>query len=402
MAIIVIGGGQAAASCVAKYRALGGEDELLVFGDEAIHPYQRPPLSKKYLAGELELERLLLRAPSWYADNGIKFSANTRVSAIDRSAKRIKLADGTSVDYHQLVLATGSRPRLLPEEISQNAAGIYPLRSLADVDAMRPEFQPGRKLLVIGGGYIGLEVAAIGRQLGLEVILVEAAERILQRVASSATADCIRELHLGYGVDIREGQSLERLRFSSGRVCAATLSDTSELAVDFVIVGIGITSNDEIAQRAGLQCQQGILIDEYCRSSDPSIYAAGDCTRFVHQGEHIRIESVGNAIDQGQVVAANLLGAETKYEPKPWFWSDQYQLTLQIAGLNNGYNDTVIRPGAKAGSQSVWYYRDEQLIAVDALGDPRAYMLGRRIINSGKNLPKAVAADAAADLKKWL
>jgi len=402
MTILVIGAGQAALTTAEKYRALGGDDEFVILGDEPVLPYQRPPLSKAYLAGDMALERLYLRPPEWYEKNRITVRPGLRVEAIDRAGKSVRLGSGERLAYDKLVMATGARARPLPESLTGGAGGIYTLRSLADINAMQAEFRPARRLLVIGGGYIGLEAASIARKLGLDVALIEAAPRILGRVASEKTADFIRAMHLGKGVVFHEGKGLASVLLSEGRVQGAVLDDGTELAADFIIAGIGILSNTELAEAAGITCDDGIVVDAHCRTNDPDIYACGDCTRFEHKGEFIRLESVGNAIDQGEVVAANLAGNAVSYVPKPWFWSDQYDITLQIAGLNTGYDDTVLRPGSKEGTQSVWYYSGEELIAVDALGDPRAYMIGKRLIEAGKSLPKDIAADASADLKSWL
>lgn len=402
MAILVIGAGQAALTTAEKYRALGGVDEVVILGDETFIPYQRPPLSKAYLAGDMSLERLYLRPQEWFEKNRISIRSGCRVEAIDRSEKTVRLNGGKCLSYDKLVLATGARARPLPENLSKQSAGIYTLRSLGDIDAMRDEFKPGRRLLVIGGGYIGLEAAAIARKLGLDATVVEAAPRILGRVASETTADFIREMHLANGVKLYEGTGLSSLEISSARVAAAVLSNGARIEVDFVIAGIGILANTELAEAAGLECDEGILVNGECRTDDPDIYACGDCTRFEYEGERIRLESVGNAIDQGEVVAANLAGQPTTYTPKPWFWSDQYDMTLQIAGLNKGYDDTVVRPGMREGTRSVWYYRADQLIAVDSLGDPRAYMIAKRILDAGKNVPKNIASDPDTNLKDWL
>jgi len=402
MKILVIGGGQAALSVAAKYRANGGEGAFSILCDEPVYPYQRPPLSKAYLAGEMSAERLYLRPPEWYQDNQIQLELNSPVETIDRRSKRIKLKDGETLDYDKLVLCTGSRPRQLPGNLVQGATGIYSVRTLADIDAMRDEFVAGRRLLVVGGGYIGLEAAAIATKLGVKATIIEATERILGRVASPATADFIRALHQTNGVTFREGVGLSSFQINDGQVVGASLDDGSDLVADFVIAGIGALPNIHLAENAELACKGGIHVDAFCRTSDPDIYAAGDCTSFDWNGQTIRLESVGNAMDQGEIVAANLAGIETRYEPKPWFWSDQFDMTLQIAGLNHGYTDAVLRPGTKDGTQSVWYYRDSKLLAVDAMGDARAYMVGKRLIDNGKDLPKEVAANPAENLKDWI
>jgi 3-phenylpropionate/trans-cinnamate dioxygenase ferredoxin reductase subunit len=264
---------------------------------------------------------------------------------------------------------------------------------------MAHEFAEGRRVLVIGGGYIGLEAAAVAAKKGLKVTLVEMADRILQRVAAPQTSAFFRKLHGDHGVDIREGCGLERLT-GDGHVSGADLTDGSHLDVDFVIVGVGIRPDTGLADEAGLEIDNGIKVDAQGRTSDASIWAAGDCASFPQNGGRLRLESVGNAIDMGELVAENMMGAGIEYVAKPWFWSDQYDVKLQIAGLNTGYDDIVAR--ASDGGESFWYFRGETLIAVDAMNDPRAYMVGKRLIESGKSADKAKVADPDSDLKALL
>lgn len=396
--IVVIGAGQAGAACVAKLRGLGYEGAITMVGDEPVFPYQRPPLSKKYLLGELTLERLYLRPASFYQDNQITVHTGQRVQAIDRHAKSVQLTNET-LTYDHLVLATGSAPRRLPAAIGGDLRGVFTVRDLADADAMAPYFQPGAKVLIVGGGYIGLEAAAVAAAKGLQVVLVEMAPRILQRVAAPETSAYFRDLHSRHGVDIREAVGLQGLQGSDGHVSGATLSDGTELAVDFVIVGVGIAPATELAQAAGLELDNGIAADQHGRTSDPHIWTAGDCASFPHQGGRIRLESVPNAIDMAECVAENIMGAEKTYVPQPWFWSDQYDVKLQIAGLNTGYDRVVARAGDKPGAASFWYFAGAQLLAVDAANDPRAYMIGKRLIDAGKTVPIDVVADPASDLK---
>ena len=396
--IVVIGAGQAGAACVAKLRGLGYQGAITMVGDEPVFPYQRPPLSKKYLLGELTLERLYLRPASFYQDNQITVHTGQRVQAIDRHAKSVQLTNET-LTYDHLVLATGSAPRRLPAAIGGDLRGVFTVRDLADADAMAPYFQPGAKVLIVGGGYIGLEAAAVAAAKGLQVVLVEMAPRILQRVAAPETSAYFRDLHSRHGVDIREAVGLQGLQGSDGHVSGATLSDGTELAVDFVIVGVGIAPATELAQAAGLELDNGIAADQHGRTSDPHIWTAGDCASFPHQGGRIRLESVPNAIDMAECVAENIMGAEKTYVPQPWFWSDQYDVKLQIAGLNTGYDRVVARAGDKPGAASFWYFAGAQLLAVDAANDPRAYMIGKRLIDAGKTVPIDVVADPASDLK---
>lgn len=397
--IVVVGAGQAGASCVAKLRSLGFEGALTLIGSEAEVPYQRPPLSKKYLLGEMALEQLYLRPAQFYADHGIELRLSTKVSEID-PVRRAVTAGGDEVGYDALVLATGSAPRRLPAAIDGDLAGVYTVRDLHDADAMAPEFVAGRRVLIIGGGYIGLEAAAVAAAKGLQVVLVEMADRILQRVAAPQTSDFFRALHSSHGVDIREGVGLEALT-GSDRVSGARLSDGTELDIDFAIVGVGIVPGQALAEAAGLEIDNGIRTDAQGRTSDPHIWAAGDCASFPYRGERIRLESVPNAIDQAECVAENILGAGKDYVAKPWFWSDQYDVKLQIAGLNTGYDDIVVRGGPEA-PVSFWYYKGDTLLAVDAANDPRSYMVGKRLIEMGKSADMAKVADTSIDAKELM
>ncbi len=396
--VVVIGAGQAAASLVAKLRQDGFEGRITLIGDEPAPPYQRPPLSKAYLLGEMEVERLYLRPESFYAEHDITLELGVRVEEIDPAAKTLR-AGGKVIAYDMLVLTTGSVPNRLPARIGGDLKGVYTVRTLADVDAMAEEFSEGRRVLVIGGGYIGLEAAAVAAKKGLKVTLVEMAERILGRVAAPETSAYFRKLHADHGVDIREGCGLTALG-GTDRVTTADLSDGTTLDVDFVIVGVGIRPDTALAEAAGLEIDNGIAVDAQGRTSDPSIWAAGDCASFLQGGARLRLESVGNAIDMGELVAGNLMGAGRDYVAKPWFWSDQYDVKLQIAGLGTGYDTIVTRPSE--GSTSFWYFRGDALIAVDAMNDPRAYMIGKRLIEAGKTADKALVADPESDLKALL
>lgn len=396
--IVVIGAGQAGSSLVAKLRALGHEGAITLIGEEPVPPYQRPPLSKAYLLGKMDLERLFLRPERYYADHDIALRLGTPVSRIDRASKTMWLGD-EAIGYDQLALTTGATPRRLPAAIGGDLGGVYAVRRLSDIDAMAPEFAEGRRLLIVGGGYIGLEAAAVAAQKGVIVTLIEAAPRILGRVAAPETADFMRALHASHGVTIREGVGLTRLRGES-RVTGADLADGSALEVDFVIVGIGVAPADDLARDAGLTLDNGIAVDALGRSSDPGIWAAGDCASFVYRGQRIRLESVQNAIDQAESVAANMLGADMPYAPMPWFWSDQYAMKLQIAGLNTGYDRVVIRTVGAARSH--WYYRGDEFVAVDAMNDPRAYMVGKRLLEHGTSPDPAALENADTDLKALL
>ena len=394
--VIVIGAGQAGASCVARLRSGGYGGGITLIGSEPVPPYQRPPLSKAYLMGDMALERLFLRPESYYAENDITLRMNTTVTAIDRAARNVRISDET-LTYDHLVLATGSVPNRLPAAIGGDLQNVFAVRDLADADAMAPHFRDGAHALIVGGGYIGLEAAAVAAKSGVQVTLIEMADRILQRVAAPQTSDYFRALHMAHGVDIRESTGLERL-LGDDAVSGAKLSDGSKISVDFVIAGVGIRPATALAEAAGLTLDNGIATDAQGRTSDPNIWAAGDCASFPFRGNRIRLESVPNAIDQAEQVADNILGADAEYVAKPWFWSDQYDVKLQIAGLNTGYTDVVTRTG-EGQTASFWYFRDDVLVAVDAMNDPRAYMVGKRLIEAGKSADPSVIADASADLK---
>ena len=396
--IVIIGAGQAGSSLAIKLRALGYQGTVTLIGEEPYAPYQRPPLSKTYLLGEMALERLYLRPEEIYRDQNIELRLGTQVTAIDPVAQVISLGAET-LSYDQLALTTGSTPRLLPEAIGGRLKNVFAVRGLADVDAMRPAFERGGHVLIIGGGYIGLEAAAVAAKRGLKVTLVEMADRILQRVACAETSDYFRALHQSHGVTLLEGVGLSSLT-GTDHVTGAILSDGATLDIDFALVGVGIQPNTQLADAAGLTLNNGIDTNALGQTSQSKIWAAGDCASFPYQGERIRLESVPNAIDQAEVVAANMLGAQKAYHATPWFWSDQYDVKLQIAGLNQGFENVVTRIG-EAG-RSHWYYKAGQVLAVDAMNDPRAYMVAKRLIEAGKTADPALVADPGSDLKALL
>ncbi|MEE9454303.1 MAG: FAD-dependent oxidoreductase [Paracoccaceae bacterium] len=398
--IIVIGAGQAGSSLVIKLRALGFDGDITLIGAEPVPPYQRPPLSKKYMLGEMAVERLFLRPAAFYAEQRITLMLGVEVTAIDRGAKTVTLGSGAVLEYDQLALTTGSQPLKLPASIGGDLKGVYSVRTLADADLMAANFTPDRRALIIGGGYIGLEAAAVARTRDVEVVLVEMADRILQRVAAPATSDYFRTLHTMRGVDIRESVGLSLLNGQDGRVTSAMLSDGTVLDIDFAIVGVGIMPATQLAADIGLEIDNGIKVDGFGRTSDPDIFAAGDCTSFPYKDHRIRLESVPNAIAQAEATASAMLGEGVKYHAKPWFWSDQYDVKLQIAGLNTGYDRVITRQSGNA--TSFWYFNGNTLLAVDAMNDPRAYMVAKRLIEAGKSPDAAAISDPETDLKSLL
>jgi 3-phenylpropionate/trans-cinnamate dioxygenase ferredoxin reductase component len=400
--VVLVGGGHAAAAFVNSVRRAGYDGPLTLISAEPVLPYHRPPLSKKYLSDALPVEQILIRAAAWYEEQKVTLRLGTRVARIDRVARRVELDGGGHVDYGQLVLLTGARPRRLPADIGGDLQGVLVMRSLADADAMAPQLEAGKRLLVIGGGYIGLEAAAVAASKGLQVTLLEVAPRILQRVAAPATSDYFRTLHRSHGVDIREGVTLRRLLADGDRVCAAELQDGQTIETDVVLVGIGVQPNVELAEQAGLAIDNGIVVDEFCRSADPAILAAGDCCSFPYRGRRMRLESVQNANDQAAVAAHTVAGKATPYAALPWFWSDQYDTKLQIAGLNQGYDDAIVRAGKTERSLSVWYFQGDTLLAVDAINDAAAYVTAKKLLERGADVAKTVVRDPAAQFKDWL
>lgn len=391
--VVIVGGGHGGAQVAVMLRTQKFMGSIAIIGDEPELPYERPPLSKEYFAGEKEFERIQLRPAKYWDEREVTMLLGKRVVSVDPAAHVVTTDGGETIGYGKLVWATGGAPRMLPIP-GGDLPGVQGVRTKADADAMKAASETAGQIVVIGGGYIGLEAAAVARKLGLDVTLVEAAPRILGRVAAAETADMIRDLHRGHGVTVIEGVGIARITGTEA-ADGVDLADGRHLPADLVICGIGVAPETPLAEAAGLALDNGIAVDAQGRSSDPAIWAAGDCASFPTPDGRLRLESVGNAIDMAEAVAANMLGAARDYVPRPWFWSDQFEAKLQIAGLNIGYDRVVTRPG------SVWYYRGGRLIAVDALNDPRAYMIGKRLIEAGRS-PTPEALAEATDLKALL
>ncbi len=398
--MVIIGAGHAAGQAAASLRQEKYEGPITIIGDEPFVPYQRPPLSKAYLAGEQELERVYIRPEKFYADKDVTLKLGVTATAIDRAAKTVSLDNGESVAYDKLIISTGSRPRILNIEGS-DLPGIHYLRTIADVDAIRDELQAGKNLVIVGGGYIGLEVASVGVTHGLNVHVLEMESRILQRVTTPEMSEYYHNLHSGRGVHIHTETMVSG--FAGGdRVEKVLCGDAGEFDADLVIVGIGIIPNVELAEAAGLECDNGIVVDEHCRTSDPDIYAAGDCTNHPNPllERRLRLESVPNAMEQARVCVSNMLGGDKTYVAMPWFWSDQYELKLQMVGFSADGDQQVVR-GSKAENQfAVFYLKDGKVVAADAVNSPKEFMVCKQLI--GKAVDTTILADADADLKQLL
>jgi 3-phenylpropionate/trans-cinnamate dioxygenase ferredoxin reductase subunit len=378
--IVIVGAGQAAAQCAISLRRDGFAGPLTIVGDEPYPPYQRPPLSKKFLSERPQPDSLYLRPEAFWRDQGVELQLGSAVRSLDPANRRIFLADGTELIYRTLVLATGTRARRISLP-GIDLAGVFSLRRISDVERLRPALDAAGRIAIVGGGYIGLEVAAVMRQEGREVILLEAEDRVLKRVTAPQVSAFFDAFHRGRGVDIRLGARIAGIE-GKARVAGLRFADGSELAIDVVLLATGAQANDELARAAGVPCLDGILVDPTGQTDVPGVYAIGDCSRFPSRryGRRLRLESVQNAIDQAKAAAAAILGHPQHYDPVPWFWSDQYEIKLQIAGLHEGYEraDTVGDPSA--AKFSVEYRRGGRLIGVDAINDARAHMLARRRI----------------------
>ena len=379
--IVIAGAGQAAVQTVDTLRRRGYTGQLTVVGDEPWLPYQRPPLSKKYLAGSLERERLLIRPPQFFADHHVIAHLGQRITGLERRERQVRLDDGRVLPYDALVLATGSHPRRLRVP-GIDLAGVHYLRTIAEADRIRDECRHGGRLVIIGGGYIGLEVAATARELGMEVTVLEMADRVMNRVTCPEVSAFYSAEHTRHGVQIRCHETVRALHGDAGRVHAVLTEQGGEYPADVVVVGVGVAPADELASAAGLECENGVVTDAHCRTSDEAIWAAGDCASHLNRqyGKHLRLESVDNAFEQGNTVALNLVGTPTPHDKLPWFWSDQFDLKLVIVGVSHGYDRTVMRGDPRTHSFSACYLRDGELIAIDSINSPKDQMAARKLI----------------------
>ena len=396
--IVIAGAGHAAGQAVVSLKQHDYGGRIVLVGDEPLLPYQRPPLSKKYLAGELEAERLLVRPAEFYDDPQIELHLDTKIESIDRAGKQLVTADGSEFGYDQLLLALGSRVRTLPVAGTE-LDRVYYLRNIADVDAIREHWEKGANLVVVGAGYIGLEVAAVARQQGLEVTIVEMADRVMSRTVSAEISDFYQIEHTNQGVRLRLSTAVAAIH-GKKRVRVVETTDGEEIPADIVVIGVGILPNSELATAAGLEVDNGIVVDDRCRTGDPEIYAIGDCTSHPNEiyGRLLRLESVHNALEQAKTAAANLCGEAARYQQVPWFWSDQYDLKLQIAGLSAGYDDVVVRGNPAERSFSCLYLRDGRLIAVDAVNAPRDFVQSKGLIAARSILDQDRVADPGVPL----
>jgi len=395
--IVIVGAGHSAGQLVASLRQRKFAGAITLIGTESWLPYQRPPLSKRYLSGVLEAERLFVKPANFYQDNDVDVRLSTTVTSIDRAQKDVVLNSDERISYDKLVLAVGGQPRRLSLP-GANLDGVCYLRNIDDVDRIRRGLRADRHLCIIGAGYIGLEVAAVAIKLGVKVTVVEMAERVMKRVVAEEMSDFYQQQHESHGVEFRLSANITALRGNSA-VETVVLDDGEELNVDLVVTGIGIIPSTELADAAGLEVDDGIVVDDHCQTSDPDVFAIGDCTHHPNDllRRRVRLESVHNALEQAKVTAANLCGDDTAYSEIPWFWSDQYDLKLQIAGLSQGFDQIVLRGDPQQKSFACFYLERDRLIAVDAVNSPKNFVQARKLIAERvrPNLAKLAQEDIA-------
>ena len=396
--IIIVGAGQAGVQAVQSLRGEGFAGAITMIGDEAYPPYQRPPLSKAYLLGAFARERLFLKPDAFYREAGCELILNATVSKVDRAAKTVSLKDGRMLPYDQLLLATGTRVRKLACPGAE-LPGLHYLRDIADVDGLQAVFKPGARIAIVGGGYIGLEVAAVGAKRGLEVTVFEAADWLMARAVSKPVSDFYADEHASAGVKLNLNRSVES--FEGKWKIEILVAGGKAYPADIVLVGIGVIPNDMLARESGLPCHDGIIVDRNAMTADPSIFAAGDCTRhYGREGVEIRLECVQNAIDQAKHAALAMVGRPKAYSEVPWFWSDQYDLKLQIVGLARPTDRLVLRGDPASRKFAVFHLRDGVVAAVEAINAAPEYMVGKKLIADGLSVAPERLADPSIPMKQ--
>jgi 3-phenylpropionate/trans-cinnamate dioxygenase ferredoxin reductase component len=401
--VVIVGGGQAGLQAAVSLRDEGYEESIALIGDEPAEPYQRPPLSKAYLLDEMTDDRLALRAPAFYGANNIDLIIGQAVTSLDRASKRLTLSSGSTLEYRHLILATGARNRLLPLE-GANLDGVHYLRTAAEANALRAALRDAAAVVVIGAGFIGLELAAVAAKLGKKVFVVESAVRCMSRSVSRAISHHVAKAHAGWGTEFLFGATPVRLVGVNGRVTSIALSDQRMLPADLVLVGIGVHPNVELARANGLPVENGIVVDATLATKDSNIFAIGDCAAFPSplHGNYVRLESVQNAVDQARSVAKRIVGRSATYSAVPWFWSDQGSLKLQMVGLTAGHDRTVIRGNPEEGSFSVFCYRGDLLLGIESVNRPADHVFGRRLLAACGSITPEQASDLSFDMKAKL
>jgi 3-phenylpropionate/trans-cinnamate dioxygenase ferredoxin reductase subunit len=399
--VLVVGAGQAGLQLVSSLREGGFSGSVTLVGEEPLPPYQRPPLTKAYLAGQVNENSLFMQEDDFFANHLIRFRSGVKVTSIDRRHRRISLSDGSVLDYGRLVLATGARNRALPQHLGA-PMGLLSIRTLSDAQVLRRRMGPDRRLAVIGAGFLGLEAAVIASAAGCAVEVIEIGSHALGRAVSPQLSELFSRYHRSLGIRFRFHTMVESIRRHADESWTLTFDAGADVVVDDILVAIGVTPNTDLAEQAGLDVADGIIVDEWLRTSDPDIYAIGDCSAFPHQADGnrlVRLESVQNAVDQARAVAAHILGNAVRYDEVPLFWSNQAGLRLQIAGVARPTDAAVVRGAPADNSCSVFRFRDDRLVAVESVNRPGDHMQARRLLKAGAPLTPAQAADPGFDLK---
>jgi 3-phenylpropionate/trans-cinnamate dioxygenase ferredoxin reductase component len=398
--VVIVGGGQGGYQAAASLRTEGYQGPVTIVSQEPHFPYQRPPLSKAFVLGKQDLDRLFLRPEAYYADHDITLLRGENVVSIDRANSTLELASGSRLPYRWLILATGARNRVLDVPGSE-VEGVYYLRTVDEASAIKRRLALIGKVVVIGGGFIGLEIAATARVLGKEVVVLETLPRLIARAVAPVVSEFFLEAHRREGVEVRLDARVVSILDMAGQVSGVVLEDQTVLPADLAIIGIGVIPNVELALAAGLAISNGIAVDEYLRTSDKNIFAIGDCAEYphAHAGGRVRLESVQNAVDHAVAVARTIAGRPAAYTAIPWFWSDQFDIRLQMAGLSLGFDQTVIRGMMESRKFSVFYFRDRQLLGIDSINRPADHMAARKLIAARKPVTPEQAADEAINLK---
>lgn len=398
--VVIVGGGQGGYQAAASLRTEGYQGPLTIVSQEPHFPYQRPPLSKAFVLGKYDLDRLFLRPKAYYTDHDITVLRGERAVSLHRSSATLGLASGTRLSFRWLILATGARNRMLPVT-GADLEGVCYLRTVDEASAIKQRLVLAQKVVIIGGGFIGLEIAATARTLGKDVVVLEALPRLMARAVAPVVSEFFLDAHRREGVEVRLSARVVSFHNAGENVSGVVLEDQTVLPADLVVVGIGVVPNSELAHAAGLTTSNGIAVDEYLRTSDENIFAIGDCAEYpdAHAGGRVRLESVQNTVDHAVAVARTIVGKPAPYTAVPWFWSDQFDLRLQMVGLSFGFDQTVIRGMMESRKFSVFYFRNRQLLGIDSINRPVDHLAGRKLIAARKPVTPEQAADEAVNLK---
>jgi 3-phenylpropionate/trans-cinnamate dioxygenase ferredoxin reductase subunit len=400
--IVIAGAGQAAIQSAVSLRKFGYEGSITIIGEESHPPYQRPPLSKDYLLGKTQLDRVHLKKEAFYAENKIELIINTKVESIDRKEKMVSLSNKENLAYGKLIIAVGSRVRKL-DVPGVNKNGIHYLRGLDDANSLKENLKEGKKLVIVGAGYIGLEVAAVAASLKIETSVIDIADRVMSRTVDPLISDYYHSLHENNGVNIHLEHGLKSIT-GKRNVEKVFCTNNLELDADIVVIGAGVIPNDELASTAGLTCENGIVVNEFGQTEDENIYACGDCTNHPNKilGRKLRLESVHNAMEQSKAVASSITGLEEPYNQVPWFWSDQYDHKLQIVGLSGDHDEVIMRGSQSEQSFLLFYLKNKEIIAVNAINSSKEFLISKKLVENKVIISSDIISDQSVQLNDLL